>query len=557
MKHVNSKHIITGAALLLSLMASASAAIEVVTGDISTDTVWSSTSQYVLSGTANQGVIRVLPGATLTIEPGTIIRGQPRSSSANYDAGSLAVLRGGRIDAQGTSSDPIVFTTAAVDFHTYGTTNGIPDGQPDGFVRNGPPGSGADAWVIADRYDKVADPDGEHFWDADPKNSPQCPTMTGLWGGVIVLGRAPVNYADLEDELNSPPLQLVQDTDPVPPPTPYYYTKPIVEGLTSPDYAYGSDWATNETVNGYTGLNYVDVDDNSGILRYISIRHGGIQLAADNEINGLTLGGVGRGTKIDHIEVWGNEDDGIEIFGGTVNLSHLAIFSTKDDGLDLDHGYSGQIQFVLAVGGSYGEKLLEWDGDDANEFNVGKGAKANFEPRGNWEVRNVTLIGGPTENPSSSAGVGANIRSNASSKLYNVIIANIPGTRNSITDTSTFWNVIRHVTYPSANAVSVSSATVFSNGSTANPGLGTISFAVCEFEGDTEGLQKLTHLNPVPGNSGGSSLAWLSNYSIPAGQCFFQTANYRGAFDPGITTKAGLWTTGWTAASAADAVTVP
>src|SRR5690606_41120018 len=65
-----------------------------------------------------------------------------------------------------------------------------------------------------------------------------------------------------------------------------------------------------------------DVADNSGVLKYISIRHGGVTIGEDNEINGLTLGGVGNGTVIDHIEVIANQDDGIEWFGGSVNVTN-------------------------------------------------------------------------------------------------------------------------------------------------------------------------------------------------------------------------------------------
>jgi hypothetical protein len=94
-----------------------------------------------------------------------------------------------------------------------------------------------------------------------------------------------------------------------------------------------------------------DNEDNSGTLRYISIRHGGAQLSTDNEINGLTLGGVGAGTTIDYVEVFANEDDGIEFFGGTVKVTHAAVSFCGDDGFDYDFGWRGGGQFWYALQG--------------------------------------------------------------------------------------------------------------------------------------------------------------------------------------------------------------
>ena len=79
-----------------------------------------------------------------------------------------------------------------------------------------------------------------------------------------------------------------------------------------------------------------DPHDNSGIFRYVSIRHGGSEIGEGNEINGLTLGAVGDGTQVDHVEISGNTDDGIEIFGGTVNPHHILVWGQGDDGIDLD-----------------------------------------------------------------------------------------------------------------------------------------------------------------------------------------------------------------------------
>ena len=101
-------------------------------------------------------------------------------------------------------------------------------------------------------------------------------------------------------------------------------------------------------------------------LRYISIRYGGFNLSANNEINGLTLGAVGRETDIDFVEVFQNKDDGIEFFGGTVNVKNLIVADGGDDGVDYDEGFRGKVQFVLVLQGTPGadksDKAGEHDG---------------------------------------------------------------------------------------------------------------------------------------------------------------------------------------------------
>jgi hypothetical protein len=145
---------------------------------------------------------------------------------------------------------------------------------------------------------------------------------TGLWGGVIILGNARLNVSSGEAH---------------------------VEGI--PVY---------EPRGVYGGYND---DDDSGVMQYISIRHGGTNIGEGNEINGLTLAAVGRKTIIDHIEVISNTDDGIEIFGGTVDLKYISIAFCGDDALDFDLGYLGRIQFVLCIQYfSKGDKLIECDG---------------------------------------------------------------------------------------------------------------------------------------------------------------------------------------------------
>jgi len=168
-------------------------------------------------------------------------------------------------------------------------------------------------------------------------------TIPGLWGGLIVLGEAPTNNS----------------------------SDKRIEGIPEEYDAY------------YGGS---DAADNSGILRYISIRHGGTNIGAGNEINGLSLGGVGNGTTIEYIEVIANKDDGVEWFGGTANTKHLLVAYCGDDSYDYDEGFSGKGQFWATIqAGDVGGRLGEHDG--------GTGDDEASEPYARPEIYNATFVG--------------------------------------------------------------------------------------------------------------------------------------------------------------------
>jgi hypothetical protein len=137
-----------------------------------------------------------------------------------------------------------------------------------------------------------------------------------------------------------------------------------------------------------------DDDDDSGTLSYCSFRYGGKVVGLGVELNGLSLGGVGRNTDIDHIEIMNNVDDGIEIWGGTVNLKYLNIWNVGDDSFDLDQGWRGKAQFALIVqgysanatqGSGVGDNIIEADGAEA----------ANYQPVTSATLYNFTLVGQP------------------------------------------------------------------------------------------------------------------------------------------------------------------
>ena len=147
----------------------------------------------------------------------------------------------------------------------------------------------------------------------------------GLWGGLVILGSAPIS-ADA--------------------------TPSLIEGIPA-----------NETYGLYGGT---DLTDNSGILRYISIRHGGALLGDGNELNGLTLGGVGSGTIIDNIEVVGNLDDGIECFGGCATLTNTLVWAQGDDAFDIDQAFFGEFINFVSIEGSSSDHALEIDGGEGD-----------------------------------------------------------------------------------------------------------------------------------------------------------------------------------------------
>lgn len=96
----------------------------------------------------------------------------------------------------------------------------------------------------------------------------------------------------------------------------------------------------------------------------MSVRHGGSNIGEGNEINGITFGGVGSGTTVDHIEVIANQDDGVEFFGGTVNVSDVLVWNNGDDAVDTDFGYAGTIDNGLII--NAGDKAFELDGGEGS-----------------------------------------------------------------------------------------------------------------------------------------------------------------------------------------------
>ncbi len=193
----------------------------------------------------------------------------------------------------------------------------------------------------------------------------------GLWGGVIILGEARLNNLYGENHIEGIP-------------------------LSEPRATYGG----------------ISDNDYSGIFRYVSIRHAGTNIGDGNEINGLSLGGVGSKTIIDHIEVISNADDGFEFFGGTVNAKYLIASFCSDDAFDYDEGFRGKGQFWVGIQDiKEGSQLLEANGGSFPE---------NGRPLSTPLLFNLTLVGSGMDNDRSQAEYSRN----AGGWLANSILLN-------------------------------------------------------------------------------------------------------------------------------------
>ncbi len=243
---------------------------QTVTGAITANTTWTADRIW----TVDKKVI-VGDGITLTIQPGTIVKGTP---GVGANSSALIIARGGKINAVGTADKPIIFTASADNI-------------------------------------KVGEKMGSNLAATD----------NSLWGGVLILGKAKCSLAGDVEQLQ-------------------------IEGIPATD-TYGLYGGTNDS-------------DSSGSFSYVSLRHCGSEIGASNEINGLTLGGVGSGTTISNIEVFATFDDGIEYFGGTVSTSNVLVYAFGDDGLDIDQSYAGTITNGYVIKAATADSGLEIDGPE-------------------------------------------------------------------------------------------------------------------------------------------------------------------------------------------------
>ncbi|WP_163401435.1 hypothetical protein [Flavobacterium fluviatile] len=208
----------------------------------------------------------------------------------------------------------------------------------------------------------------------------------GDFGGIVILGDAPAN-------------------------TPATTT---IEGLTGSQYYYGG---TNAAHNG-------------GSLKYVRIEFAGYDLLAPNsgnEINGLTLGGVGSGTTIDHVQVSYGKDDSFEFFGGTVNATNLVSFAADDDNFDFDSGYTGTITCALALANQNSTHSLSGGSPDSNGIELDNNAAGSAAtPFTRPVINNLTIVGARTGTSGALYENAIHVRRNGKLTLNNAVVTGYP-----------------------------------------------------------------------------------------------------------------------------------
>jgi len=312
MKNVGTK--ILGFLMAIFMASTASAANVAISSDIATSTTWTADNVYSLTKQ-----IYVLPGASLTIEAGTLVQ-----STAGV-GGSLAVTRGAKIFVNGTATNPVIMTSTNDDLVT---------------------------WREA----------------------------ANEWGNLTLMGKGLISASHTG---GLPEGSNTKD--------PSGLNVKKMEGLTAayvgdPNVIYGGN----------------DDNDDSGSISYLSLRYGGKVIGLGNELNGLSLGGIGRATDIHHVEIMNNVDDGIEIWGGTVNLKYLSIWNVGDDSFDIDQGWRGKAQFGLLVQG-YSLNAAQGSGVGDNAIEHDGAEDSDAQPVTTATLYNFTVIGQPLDGDQGTA----------------------------------------------------------------------------------------------------------------------------------------------------------
>jgi len=357
---------------------------------INQDQVWTADKVYIV-----ENLTFVEAPAVLRIEPGTIVRMEPKTSGGSSstdpaDVGAIIICRGAKIVAPGTSESPIIFTNVDDPF-VPGGANTIPS------TVNGA------AYTARDYTVTTSGSINKFKFDGD------C-------GGLLILGKTRLAYNNASG---------VEATDPTVTPLVGGAGRNNIEGFQAIDgTVYGSAITSQLGSGSANGGRYggTDDNDNSGRMSFCSVRYGGFILSTANEINGITTGAVGRSTVIEFCEVYNNADDDVENFGGTYNMSYCAGLFGGDDGLDIDQGYRGNVQFWFhlqdnstasgvttgRLSANYGDCTGEWDGGESPIIS---------KPGSVFTVFNATTIGRNT-------GKAINWKENSGGKVFNSIWAN-------------------------------------------------------------------------------------------------------------------------------------
>jgi hypothetical protein len=374
----------------------------------------------------------------LTVQPGVVI-------FASTGVSWLAVNRGNRIDAVGTPTSPIVFTSRD---NVLGLANDDSQGQ---------------------------------------------------WGGVVLLGRAPITDCTVAPAATPGTVNCERQT----------------EGAVDPAFFGGA------TPN-----------DNSGAMRYVQIRYSGYVLSGDSELQSLTLGGVGSGTTISHIHSHNSSDDAFENFGGRVNMRNLVLTGADDDTIDADTGWQGTIQFVIGVQKTSGaaDSMIELDSANALESQT---------PRTNLKLANFTFV---HRNPASGNRAAMLFRGAADASLVNgVVISTMPCLRLNGTNILTANAAIEKLGPPVFRSVAMQCA--------ANAFLGTGSVTDQQvadvFNAGTNNTSTLT-ATLTGGFINGANETARTATDPQTVDAAFATTNYIGA----VRDATDTWYQGWTCNSA-------
>ena len=363
--------------------------------------------------------------ATLTIEAGVVVHG---GAGGDEGENALVVTTTGSIDAVGTAADPIVFTSAAAE-------------------------------------------------------GDQAP---GDWGGVVLLGLAPINVSGGTNAIEG---------------------LPPTEGRGQ----YGGDDAAHDC----------------GTLNYVRIEYAGFLFGTDNELNGLTVGACGTGTDLDFIQVHAGKDDGIEFFGGTVGLKHAVISQVGDDGLDWDEGWQGDVQFLVIQQDEAGDRGIEADN---------LGSDQDITPRSMPTIWNMTVIG------RAAANEGSRLREGTGGSINNSIYTGYAG--------GTCITVDNTSTINQANSGGLVVANTLFNGCGTTFTFAPDDGDTAEFTGDWNSgnffdidplLADVGSLSAPDFTPDALSFAGRSGATPDAG--FETAADFLGAVEPGCWN----WTAGWTA----------
>ncbi len=315
-------------------------------------------------------------------------------------------------------------------------------------------------------------------------------TSIGQWGGLVLLGNAPTNLCNTGDDASASDAELENC------------------GVSAEGDA------------GLYGGN--QPEDSSGILRYVIVKHAGRALAAGDELNGISFAGVGSGTEVDYIQVHENLDDGVEFFGGTVNVSHLVLTAIGDDSLDWSFGWTGNAQYVVIRQDSAG-------GDNAFEADNNEDNPA-WTPLTKPTVSNVTILGADGAN-------GVRLRNGTAGTLKNLVITGPADYANCLR-----VNGAEAIANAESGELSVTHSTVACDAAN-NFGDESIGGESVEawFNGQEGNTVTTTADVGLDGYMPATDSALLSSgFDASALSDFFDSTDYKGAFS-----AENDWTQGW------------